>query len=88
MGWLQWAGTAAAALIAIGTLVRWTIRRLVLTARWVTAVIELPETVDRLAVSVDTLTTSVTTLSAAVDGMNNPSTYLGSTPNGRVVSSL
>lgn len=67
MGTLQWAGTAAAALIAIGTLLRWTVRRLVQSARWVSAVIELPETVDRLGQSVDTLTTSVNTLARVVE---------------------
>lgn len=74
MGGLQWAGTAAAALIAIGTVLRWTVRRLVRGARWAAAVIELPETVDRLSASVDTLTTSVDTLSRAVDGMNQTTT--------------
>jgi ABC-type sulfate transport system permease component len=64
---LQWAGTAAAALIAIGTLLRWTVRRLVRGARWIGAVIELPETVDRLGASVDTLTTSVNQLAHAVE---------------------
>jgi hypothetical protein len=63
---LQWAGTAAAALIAIATVLRWTVLRLVRSARWVNAVIDLPETVDRLTTSVDTLTTSVDTLAAAV----------------------
>jgi hypothetical protein len=69
MGTLQWAGTAAAALIAIGTVMRWTLRRLVRSARWVAAVIELPETVDRLSMAVCTLTTSVDVLSRSVDGL-------------------
>lgn len=64
---LQWAGTAAAALIAIGTVLRWLVRRLVRGARWVGAVVELPETVDRLSASVDTLRVSVDRLSIAVD---------------------
>jgi hypothetical protein len=59
----QLAGTAAAALIAIVTVVRWLILRAVRGARWVAALIELPETVDRLGRSVDTLTTSVDVLS-------------------------
>jgi hypothetical protein len=64
---LQWVGTLAGALIAVGTVLRWTLRRLVRGARWVGAVVELPETVDRLSTSVDTLRTSVDRLSAAVD---------------------
>jgi hypothetical protein len=64
---LQWAGTAAASLLAIGTVLRWLFRRLVRGARWVGAVVELPETVDRLSTSVDTLRVSVDRLSAAVD---------------------
>jgi hypothetical protein len=76
---LQWAGTAAAALIAIGTVLRWTIRRLIRGARWTAAVIDLPDTVERLAVSVDTLTNSVDVLSRAVDGLQNPVTYHRST---------
>ncbi|WP_399559105.1 hypothetical protein OG762_52415 (plasmid) [Streptomyces sp. NBC_01136] len=75
MGAVQWAGTVAAALIAVGTLLRWTVRRLVRGAHWAAAVIELPETVERLAVSVDTLTNSVDVLSRAVDGLQDPTTY-------------
>jgi hypothetical protein len=67
MGDLQWVGTAAAALIAIGTVLRWTVRRLVRGVRWVGAVVELPETVDRLSTSVDTLRVSVDRLSVAVE---------------------
>jgi hypothetical protein len=66
MGGLQWAGTAAAALIAIGTVLRWTIRRLVRGARWAAAVIELPETVDRLSTNVRDLTVAVDELSRVV----------------------
>ena len=88
MNWLQIAGTSAGACIAIGTVLRWLLRRLVRGARWVTAVIELPETVDGLRGSVDTLTTSVDTLARAVDGMNTPSTYLRSASNGSQLSSL
>jgi hypothetical protein len=62
----QWAGTAAAALIAIVTVVRWLILRAIRGARWVAALIELPETVDRLGHSVDTLTGSVDTLAEAL----------------------
>jgi hypothetical protein len=76
---LQWAGTAAAALIAIGTVLRWMIRRLVLTARWVGAVIELPDTVDRLGDSVDTLRTSVDALSEVIrDNRSVPDNRFGS----------
>lgn len=67
MGALQWAGTAAAALIAIGTVVRWLWLRLMRTARWTAALIELPEHVARLSESVDTLRTSVDTLALAVE---------------------
>lgn len=63
---LQWAGAVAAALIAIATVLRWTIRRLVRASRWVAAVIELPGTVERLGSSVDTLTSSVDTLARAL----------------------
>lgn len=62
----QWAGTAAAALIAIVTVVRWLMLRAIRGARWVAALIELPDTVDRLGHSVDTLTTSVNTLSRSI----------------------
>lgn len=69
---LQWAGTVAAALIAIATVLRWTWLRVVRGARWVTAVIDLPETVDRLGGSVDTLTVSVDTLAAALQRLPVP----------------
>lgn len=69
MGDLQWAGATAAALIAIGTVLRWTLRRLVRGARWAAAVIELPETVDQLRHSVDSLAVSVERLAEEVDQM-------------------
>jgi hypothetical protein len=72
MGAVQWAGTVAAALIAIGTLLRWTLRRLLIATRWASAVITLPETVHHLSQSVETLTTSVDTLSTAVERLQNP----------------
>lgn len=62
----QWAGTAAAALIAIGTVVRWTWLRIRRGARWVRAMTELPDQIDGLRHSVDTLTGSVDTLSRAL----------------------
>lgn len=67
MDTLKWAGTVAGALIALGTVARWAVLRLVRGARWVGAVIELPETVDRLGESVDTLRRSVDRLSVAVE---------------------
>jgi len=69
---LQWAGTAAAALIAIATVLRWLWLRLVRGARWVTAMIELPETIGHLGASVDTLTGSVDTLARALHRHPSP----------------
>jgi hypothetical protein len=63
---LQWVGAAAGALIAIGTVLRWAIRRIRRASRWVTAIIVLPETVDRLGHNVETLTGSVATLARAL----------------------
>ncbi len=60
MGAVTWAGTVAAALIAVGTVLRWTVRRVMRSARWVSAVVELPAKVDRLSCSVDALTRALT----------------------------
>jgi uncharacterized membrane protein (DUF2068 family) len=66
MNALTWTGTAAGALIAIGTVLRWIIRRAVATGAWMTAAIHLPEEVDRLARSVTALSVAVTDLSTTV----------------------
>lgn len=73
---LQWAGMVAGSLIAIGTVARWTWRRLVLTARWSAAMIELPGHVARLSESVDTLRASVDTLALAVEPAPRPTVSL------------
>lgn len=67
MGAVTWAGGLAAALIALGTLARYLVRRTVRALVWVSALVRLPETVDRLAVTVDRLTVSVDHLAAVVD---------------------
>jgi hypothetical protein len=67
MGALQWAGTAAAALIAIGTVARWLWLRLTRAARWTSAMVDLPDHVADLSRSVTTLTGSVDRLSAAIE---------------------
>jgi outer membrane murein-binding lipoprotein Lpp len=69
-GALVWAGSIAGALIAIGTLARYLLRRLVRAAVWTAAAIRLPETVDRLSDTVNDLTTSVDRLTAAVDQLH------------------
>lgn len=55
MGAISWAGTVAGALIAVATVLRWTVRRIARSARWITAVVALPATLDRLSASVDAL---------------------------------
>lgn len=80
-GELQWAGTAAAALIAIATVVRWTWLRIVRYARWARAMTVLPEAVGGLQHSVETLTGSVDTLSRALH--RHPSPIEETTPDVR-----
>jgi hypothetical protein len=67
MGPVMWAGGIAGALLAIGTLTRYLVRRTVRAAVWIAAAVRLPDTVDRLAVTVTALTDSVDRLTAAVD---------------------
>jgi outer membrane murein-binding lipoprotein Lpp len=59
MNALTWAGSAAAALLAIGTLVGYLLQRGLRAAVWVAAVVELPAAVDRLSTTVDQLAASV-----------------------------
>lgn len=59
MNALTWAGTVAGALIAIATVLHWTVRRAMRLGNWLAAAVRLPDEVDRLA-------HSVTALSAAV----------------------
>lgn len=73
MNALTLAGTLAGALIAIGTVARYLIRRTVRAAVWAAAAVRLPTTVDRLADTVTTLTGTVDRLTAAVDRLQEPS---------------
>jgi outer membrane murein-binding lipoprotein Lpp len=68
------AGTAAGALIAVGTVLHWTIRHAIRVGTWAAAAVRLPAVVDDLAVAVTTLSTSVTTLSTSVDQLQHQST--------------
>jgi outer membrane murein-binding lipoprotein Lpp len=56
------AGTVAGALIAISTVLHWTIRHAVTAGAWLAAALRLPAEVDRLAASVTRLSTSVDAL--------------------------
>jgi hypothetical protein len=63
---IVWAGGVSGALLAIGTLLRYVGRRLVVTATWTAEIVRLPHVVDGLSQSVDQLTTSVADLSRSV----------------------
>ncbi len=69
---LTWAGTLAGALIAIGTLARYLIRRVLRAAVWAAAAVRLPDTVTTLADTVTTLTGTVERLTDAVDRLTDP----------------
>ncbi|MGW3926340.1 hypothetical protein [Streptomyces sp. NPDC005093] len=75
MNALTWAGSAAAALIALGTLLRWLFRRIIRAAVWTSAAVRLPAVVDGLAVSVDSLALSVDSLALSVEQLQHPATY-------------
>ncbi len=70
--WITWSGGLAAALLAIGALVRIVVRRLVHLGHWTTAVVHLPQIVADLSQSVGDLSRSVTDLSRSVDGLQHP----------------
>lgn len=78
MNTLTWLGTVAGTLIAVGTVLRWTLRRTLRAARWVAAVVRLPDVVDDLAHSVADLSTAVAALSASVDATRHESPVLES----------
>lgn len=69
---ITWSGGLAAALLAIGALVRIVVRRLVSVGHWTTAVVHLPQIVADLSHSVADLSASVTDLSRSVDGLQHP----------------
>ena len=69
---ITYSGGLAAALLAIGALLRILFRRLVATGHWVAAVVHLPAVVADLANSVGALSSSVTDLSRSVDGLQHP----------------
>lgn len=73
MNAVTWAGSIAGALLAIGTLVRYVIRRMIRAAVWVAAAVQLPEEVARLSDTVDRLTVSVAALATAVDHLPSES---------------
>jgi hypothetical protein len=56
---VTWAGTIAGALIAIATVLHWTVKRAIQLGRWLAAAVQLPEEVGRLALSVTALTVAV-----------------------------
>ena len=67
---LTWAGTVAGALIAVGTLLRWAVRRAIRFGTWAAAAVRLPTVVDDLAHSVTALSASVTTLSSTISAVH------------------
>lgn len=67
MSALMLLGSLAAALMAIGTLTRYVVRRVLRGAAWAAAAVRLPATVDRLADTVDVLTGTVGRLTTSVD---------------------
>lgn len=69
---VTWLGSIAGALLAIGTLTRYLVRRTMRAAVWTAAAVRLPSTVDRLAVAVDTLNGTVGRLADSVDRMQHP----------------
>jgi hypothetical protein len=69
---LTWSGGAAAALLAIGALLRIVFRRLLALGHWTAAVVRLPAIVADLSTSVGDLSRSVTDLSRSVDGLQHP----------------
>lgn len=72
MNALLWAGTVAGALAAIGTVLRWTLRRLVRVGIWAAAVSALPDVVDQLARSVDQLARRVDQLQPSNNTVEHP----------------
>ena len=69
---ITYAGSVAAALLAIGALLRILFRRLVSTGHWIAAVVRLPAIVADLSTSVGALSSSVGDLSRSVDGLQHP----------------
>lgn len=69
MNALTWAGGVAGAVLAIGTLARYLIRRTVRAAVWAAAAARLPTVVEQLAGTVRTLTDSVDRLTSSVDDL-------------------
>lgn len=61
------AGSIAAALIALGTVVRYLIRRTLRAAAWTAAAIRLPAEVERLSTSVTVLSVSVDRLTESLN---------------------
>lgn len=80
MNALTWAGSSAAALIALGTLLRWLFGRIIRAAVWTSAAVRLPAVVDDLAQSVTDLALSVDSLSKSVDQLQQPATYREQAP--------
>lgn len=67
MNALTWAGGVAGAVLAIGTLLRYVLRRTLRAAAWIAAVIALPDNVRHLAETITTLSTTVDRLTESVD---------------------
>lgn len=63
---ITWAGTVAGALIAVATVVHWTIRRAIRVGTWLAAAVQLPTEVDRLAASVTDLSAAVAVLADTI----------------------
>jgi hypothetical protein len=60
-------GTLAGALIAIGTVVRYAIRRLIRATVWAAAVVRLPDTLTELSTAVGSLAAAVDRLQPTPD---------------------
>jgi hypothetical protein len=71
MNGLTIAGTAAGALIALGTLLGYVARRVGRLALWALALAQLPDAVVALAGQVGELTATVADLSRSVDSLQN-----------------
>lgn len=68
---LVWAGTVAGALIAVGTVLGWTLRRLLRLGLWAAAISALPASVEQLGGAVSALSTSVEQLGCRVDQLQD-----------------
>lgn len=66
MNTLILAGTVSGALVAVGTVLRWTLRRTIRAGTWVAALVRLPREVAALSRSVTDLTDAVQILAGTI----------------------